>query len=393
MDEYQDFNRLEVEFIKTLGQRSPLLVVGDDDQAVYSFKQASANFIRDLAQGGEFERFELPFCSRCTEVLVAATHTVVNRAVERGLLSGRIEKRYECFLPGKLEASNDNPRIIHAKCSVDYAKAHYPARYIELAMVGVSEDEIAKSWKENEPTVLVIGPKQFLKPIHEHLTKRFDYVSFKSDDKPSVKAIHAIKPLLKDDQSNLGWRILLFVEPTAGLDEILTKVLQNGLLLADLLPPEFRARWLAAVGLARRVMEREVLNADEAAALEKAFGVGPEALYSAVSIDQEEVQPEVEPDKTQPRITITTLIGAKGLQAAHVFVVGVNEKHFPSDNDNVTDDEVCQLLVALTRAKQSCTLVSVGRFGSVQLNPSVFTNWLAPHLTHKRVDKSFFASL
>jgi len=45
-------------------------------------------------------------------------------------------------------------------------------------------------------------------------------------------------------------------------------------------------------------------------------------------------------------------MGAKGLQASHVYIVGVNESHFPAENNAPNEAEVCQLLVALTRARK-----------------------------------------
>jgi superfamily I DNA/RNA helicase len=36
-----------------------VLIAGDDDQALYGFKHASANFIRALAEDPDFERFDL----------------------------------------------------------------------------------------------------------------------------------------------------------------------------------------------------------------------------------------------------------------------------------------------------------------------------------------------
>ena len=74
VDEYQDFSELETSFIRLLSSKSPVLIAGDDDQALYSFKNADPRFIRELAQGDEYERFGLPFCSRCTEVVVGAVN-------------------------------------------------------------------------------------------------------------------------------------------------------------------------------------------------------------------------------------------------------------------------------------------------------------------------------
>src|SRR6185295_12502708 len=73
VDEYQDFNGLEVALIEALGGRNPIVVAGDDDQALYSqLRNASSEFIRRLHSGGVYERFELPFCMRCTAVIVDA---------------------------------------------------------------------------------------------------------------------------------------------------------------------------------------------------------------------------------------------------------------------------------------------------------------------------------
>ncbi len=41
VDEIQDFTRLEVELIHQLGEASPVLAAGDDDQAIYSRRHAS----------------------------------------------------------------------------------------------------------------------------------------------------------------------------------------------------------------------------------------------------------------------------------------------------------------------------------------------------------------
>jgi superfamily I DNA/RNA helicase len=67
VDEFQDFKTLEVALIDLLAERSPVLLAGDDDQALYDFKSASAKFIRRRHGALEpgYEPFTLPYCSRC----------------------------------------------------------------------------------------------------------------------------------------------------------------------------------------------------------------------------------------------------------------------------------------------------------------------------------------
>jgi superfamily I DNA/RNA helicase len=90
-----------------------------------------------------------------------------------------------------------------------------------------------------------------------------------------------------------------------------------------------------------------------------------------------------------PAIRLTSLMGSKGLQAEHIFLAAFNGSHFPRDNDAPTNVEVSQLLVALTRARKSCTLVSTRRLGQTQLEGSVFAEWLAPHVVDVYVDKEY----
>ena len=84
-------------------------------------------------------------------------------------------------------------------------------------------------------------------------------------------------------------------------------------------------------------------------------------------------------------------MGSKGLQAGHVFIVGMNDQHFPYDNAAPTNEEACQLLVALTRARKSCSVVSTGRIGGSTRRRSVFIDWLGPHLAEvEYVNKAYF---
>jgi superfamily I DNA/RNA helicase len=54
---------------------------------------------------------------------------------------------------------------------------------------------------------------------------------------------------------------------------------------------------------------------------------------------------EPEPEEGIPSIVCTSLLGAKGLSAGYVFIVGFNDGVFPEDSNAVADDEVCKLIV------------------------------------------------
>jgi len=209
VDEFQDFCPLEVAFIAALADHNPTLIVGDDDQALYAFRDASPEAIRDLASDASYAKFELPFCTRCTSVIVASLHSVVTRAQAEGLLAGRLDKPYVCYLPDKQSESQQHPKIIHARCSVQSSRSPYVGRYIESAIGAISPEDIAQSHEKKFPTVLVIGPNPFLGQVEAYLRTKFSNISVASKSEPELDVLDAYRMLVADSDSNLGWRILL----------------------------------------------------------------------------------------------------------------------------------------------------------------------------------------
>ncbi|MGH3428275.1 MAG: UvrD-helicase domain-containing protein [Mycobacteriales bacterium] len=152
VDEYQDFNPLETALILKLAERSPVLIAGDDDQALYHRKHASPLYIRELADSSDYTVFPLPFCSRCTAVVVQAVTAVIERAVREGNLVGRISKPFSCYLPDKRADSDAHPKIIHARCSVESVGTPYIGRYVTKQVGLIEAADIDTSREGNYPT-------------------------------------------------------------------------------------------------------------------------------------------------------------------------------------------------------------------------------------------------
>jgi superfamily I DNA/RNA helicase len=404
VDEYQDFSPLEVRLIGQLSTVSPTLVVGDDDQALYGFKHASADFLRELATGGLYERFELPYCSRCTDVLVAATNHVVTVARAQGLLEGRLDKRFDSYSPTKRPDSERYPKIVHARCTVQTRKAPLMARYIEQQIRAIPTAEVETSEQGHYPTVLVVGPVQFASRIYTHLAERFRNVEYKRSEQSELSLLDGYRRLLDDPDSRLGWRIVAQVDQVDGLPTIIAQAIDEGRELSVLLSEEYRRRHSELIELLRKLRDVEPLDEQEVLQLEAAVEMSlldvQQRLDLAIEAGEDEDDEAVEElaaterpardELPEPRIVVTSLVGAKGLQACHVFVVGVNERHFPWDNSSPTDDEVCQLIVALTRATKSCHVVSTGRFGAQQVAESVFVQWLHDFIERVEVNAQYF---
>lgn len=390
VDEYQDFSLLEASLIEELATMSPILIVGDDDQALYGFKHATADYLRDVVQRSDFTRFELPYCTRCTSVLVGATHRVVEKAQQRGLLSGRIDKQYICYLPEKRTASARYPKIIDARCTVERNSAPYMCRYVTQQVGQIDLEEIAESWDSGHPTVLVVAPSQFARRIYRHLeAEQVPNIELAMRPRRDIDILDGYRRLIRDERSRLGWRIVLHLIAPSWWTDAVRQALADRSELRDSLPSDFVTQQLEIVDLLRRLASGESLTLDESAHVEAAAGVSVAVVLVRLGLDQEEEAADVA-DETKPRVVVTTLLGAKGLQAEHVFVVGLNEQHFPHDNGNPTENEICELLVALTRARKSCTLLSCRRFGNQELAPSIFLTWLAPYVERVTINAAYW---
>jgi len=77
----------------------------------------------------------------------------------------------------------------------------------------------------------------------------------------------------------------------------------------------------------------------------KEVGEWAEEIESAVPAEKQ--------DPSQPTTKLTSFEASKGLSAQHVFILGFQDGELPRDNTNITDLEICKLIVTLTRVPES----------------------------------------
>ncbi len=354
VDEYQDFNPLEVAFIGELAKKGDILIVGDDDQALYEDRSASPAYLRQLHRAGEFERFELPFCSRCPEVIVAATNHVVAAAQVYGLLGGRIPKRYECYMEEKYRDSAKYPKIIRATCTT----AGVIGSYIEREIARIDPEDIAESRAEKKeyPTVLVAGPGHYLREIHKRLVPKYPQISYAPSQAMTCDAVEAYKILLYDEGSNFGWRILADVLCDEATQRRIVIESEAGQPMSKLLDADFVATHLEAVHLAYSA----IVGEQTAAAIEPKLRelLGPHAGAVIAWATHDDVGDQAALDVSKPTILLTSYKGCKGLSAGHVFIVGVHDGSLPRNHNAMEDREISQFVVALTRTRKQCHILS-----------------------------------
>jgi superfamily I DNA/RNA helicase len=361
VDEVQDFNKLEIEFISCMAESYPILIAGDDDQAVYDdFRSADPAYIIDIWGNKDFEQHKLPYCTRCTKVIVDSFHDIVNEAVGQGLLQGRIPKDFEYYPPLKEEDSNKYDKIKIVQTSVYTTKVNYFAEYIKKEIAKIPLDEIRKSKEDDNPTVLIIVSNPYKEQIEKWMVENgFNIdVKKKEDDCPDRKFI--LRELSKDPNANLWWRVMLTLDKPQFMGKVI-KESDEGESLINLLPEEYCKKIFCEI---------EELKDDE----EKT---------------DEEVEKEL--DKDTPTIKITTFEGAKGLSAYHVFIVGMQNGVLPLNPRDIKDKEVRKLLVAITRAKKQCHLIFTKRPFGIPADPSVFMEWIKNERKEiLYIDKNYF---
>ena len=353
VDEYQDFNLLEVSFLKLLSHNSPVLIAGDDDQALYChLRNSSPQHIRDLFQDSDFEKFELPFCTRCPEVIVNSFDDIVKKAKSIGKLHGRIDKPFRYFPPLKTQDSKKYPKIkiVHTQIQRESSKqgANYFGRYIVEQITKIPKMEIEQSNKEGYPTILIIGPKPYLPQIQhylEYVKWQFD-IRKKGDEPVDLNIEEGLEILKRSPDSNLGWRIVLEVERPQFFNDIIKKSLKQQKKLSELIPRDYKEKILKTI----KEQPKEE------------------------SIDGKAEVREKKDEKAT--IKLCSFEGAKGLSAQHVFVVGLQNGDLPRNCNNVLDIEICKLLVALTRTRKQCQLLYTTNFAGKKKHPSKLLDWI-----------------
>lgn len=354
VDEYQDFNPLEVAFIHELAKKGDILIVGDDDQALYEDRSASPGYLRQLHGSGEFERFELPFCSRCTEVVVAATNHVIATAQAHGLLHSRIAKRYECYMEEKHQDSVKYPKIIRALCTT----VGVVATYIEREIASIDPPDIAESHAEGKeyPTVLVAGPGHYLREIRKRLTPKYPQISYTPSQPIASDIVDAYKILITNEQSNFGWRILLDVLCDQETQKRVVIASEDGSSMRALLDANFVTTHLEAIQLAYSVIVGEQTPQAVESRVKELSGPFADAVMAWLTNDAADDQEAL--DVNSPTVLLTTYKGCKGLSAGHVFIVGAHDGVLPKDRNAIQDREVSQFVVALTRTRKQCHVLS-----------------------------------
>jgi DNA helicase-2/ATP-dependent DNA helicase PcrA len=367
VDEYQDINAGQFELIQLLseGQREGLFVVGDDDQSIYSWRGGSPKYIRNFKKDfGDKARIEtLRKSRRCPRYILEGAMAVVNTYDKNRLPKGEFE-----YIKG------DGKKIqVHS----------VPSDEKEAQIV----KQIAKEAMTGSRTVLILLPyRRFAKAIVSELRKaRIEYCAPLILPGEGLPIISTLSKWLADNSDSLCFRECL----EAFISRADSGIPSDKVRKPDKIQERENAL-LKVAGLWRHPVQRVTDSFWEALELEKGNDALYSKLYSAFehllrhaseedpSCFLQEVVKTVAPwKKTEafleeidlwvetskimasagrtPSIQLTTLQGAKGLQAHVVCVLGLEEGTLPKSNEGLSEDSRI-MFVTMTRASEELHL-------------------------------------
>ena len=390
VDEYQDTNRTQYRWLELLAEEHrDLMVVGDEDQSVYSFRSADIRNILDFQKDfPDAETIRLEQNYRSTQAILSVANSVISNNRQR--LGKTLWTDH---------AGGDLP-VIRA-LEDEHGEARFVAGEIEkLVDEGMSRDEIAVFYRTNaqarvlEDTLVrygvsyqVIGGTKFydraeIKDALGYLlwlTNPSDAVSFGRVVNSPKRGIGATtQARILSHANTVGeqvWEIALRPEIVPGLGTAAVKAVARFMSVMERLQervetasvPELLEETLQETGYMDALRAERTIDAEgRIENLEELIGVAREYQGTAEEPTIEEFLQQIalfsEQDNLRSDegiVTLMTIHNAKGLEFPVVFLLGMEDGIFPhmrSIEAGDVEEERRLCYVGMTRARQKLYL-------------------------------------
>ncbi len=425
VDEYQDTNPLQATIVRLLaGVERNILVVGDDAQSIYSFRAADVRNILDFPkQYPDARIFKLETNYRSTPEVLALANDVIAKNIDQ------FPKELKSVKP-----SDAKPAVVPTGSGAQEA-AFIAARIEDLIDGGLPPQEIAVLFRATFHS----------QALEFELMKRsleYDYRGgVKFFERAHVKDALCFLRIAANFQDEAAWLRVLSLQQGVGdvmAGKIFTMMRAAGSLASALLAPVEQALGARAArgwkdlhailvkmheaGEKPDALVKAVIKSSYVDYLENQYpnwrerleDVGQLAVFaenyeraadllSEVALDDSAFKNPAAAKRASrmtPRIVLSTIHQAKGLEWDTVFLIHLTNSSFPNRKaaleEGGLEEERRLFYVAVTRAKRHlylCWPATVGRdaFGIEQ--PSCFLEEADPkHLDMALVERSGWAS-
>jgi ATP-dependent DNA helicase UvrD/PcrA len=372
VDEYQDTNTLQAEILARLrpdGQG--LTVVGDDAQAIYSFRAATVDNILSFEKRFGAQVVTLEENYRSSQAVLDAANALMREASRqyrkdlRSMKSEGPKPRYVTVADDAAQAQYVVTRVLEAReegvelkrQAVLFRSSHH-SDVLELELV-----------RRNIPYVKYGGLK-FLEAAH--VKDALAVLRWADNPKNRVAAWRALQllPGVGPKSAERAW--MAFEAATHAWSALKTPSMEFDALLAGLADPAMpwsgqmqRVReWYAPV-MQRKYDAPEVRAADlvQLERIASTYGTR-EAFLTDMALDPPSASSDLagDPLLDEDYLVLSTVHSAKGQEWDSVYVLNVSDGNFPNEfatgKPEQIEEERRLLYVALTRAKTKLDLVA-----------------------------------
>ena len=413
VDEYQDTNQVQYEFVRLLAEKSKnLCVVGDDDQSIYKFRGATIENIMSFEKSypnAKVIRLEQNYRST-KNILNAANAVISNNEERKGKTLWTENPEGDKIQIHTSSNEQDEAGFVATTILEQIAKGRKYSDFAVLYRMNSQSNILEKVFVKSDIPYRIIGGHRFYE--RREIRDMIAYLSVINNPSDEIR----LRRIVNQPKRSIGDKTIATASEIAGaLGESLLEVLGR----AD----EFDSLRRASVKLkAFYDMMQELIDAndDESVSLHELYELILEktGYIEALRGEKEEAETRIENinelasnllkfqeengeeatlsafleevslmtdidnyDETADTVVMMTMHSAKGLEFPVVFLPGFEEGIFPGlqaiYDPNEIQEERRLCYVAITRAKESLYLLNADSrmlFGSTSRNrPSRFS--------------------
>ena len=422
VDEYQDTNKSQFKLVSILAKKNMnIMVVGDNDQGIYSFRGADIsnilNFEKDFA-GTKIVKLEQNY--RCTgNILKVANEVIKNNTTkyDKKLWTENDDGEVPFIYTGKDEydeASFVTEKIEEIKGNDNFKYSDFAVLYRMNAQSRAIEDIFMR---EGIPYKIVGGLKFYERKEIKDIIAYLRLIANQNDNLSLVRVINEPKRGIGAVSLNKVEELAIENETSMyniikNADKYIPRIQGNVyefvemievLKDADLTITELvkaillKSGYIAALQAENTVeAETRIQNLEEFLTVVGEFeeeyaenGLNDFLQTLSLSSDVDKL------DDNEDKVTLMTLHSAKGLEYPVVFLVGVEDGIFPGEQSATTieglEEERRLFYVGITRAKKILFITLANKrtlFGYTSYNkPSRFLKEIPKELTMRNVEK------
>ncbi len=426
VDEYQDTNKVQYQFVSLLAQKSNnICVVGDDDQSIYKFRGATIENILSFEnefKGATVIRLEQNYRSTST-ILDAANEVIKNNAERKGKTLWTENEKGDKITVHTASTEREEALYIANTIMEGVSSGRKYSDYAVLYRMNAQSNAIEHALaRAGVPHRIIGGHRFYDREEIKDMTAYLQVINNPNDDVRLRRIINKPKRAIgettvskaMDIASALGESLYSVVKHASDYPDLsrASSKLMNFTLLIDGLIDAHNSGDYSLAELYELVLEhtnyREYLKTekeDHESRIENIEELKSNIINFEEDYDEEatlsnfleEISLQTDIDNYDPDAdcaVMMTLHSAKGLEFPVVFIPGMEEGIFPSMTTIMNPQELSEerrlAYVGITRAKEKLYLVRTSErmlFGSTTRNRE---SRFATEIPNKLVEKTGF---